>query len=133
MVTTFLVYHLLWIFVVNAAMMQIQSAVFWIFAGPNGLPGWPPYFDGLTRVLLTFAGAFTGWSIAKLHRPHENTIVLFCAIVLPLLELPLFIAGSVHDQTFFSDVIRIATLTIPGMVGMMIGGFVHAKEKDSFS
>ena len=76
-VTTILVYHLLWIFVVNDAMMQIQSLVFWLFAGPHGLPAWPPYFDGLTRALLTLAGAITGWSVARLHRPYESTTVTF--------------------------------------------------------
>ena len=92
-VTTILVYHLLWIFVVNGAMMQIQSLVFWLFAGPHGLPGWPPYFDGLTRVLLTLAGAFTGWSVAKLHRPYEGTIGMFVRyFAKTLFELCLFSA-----------------------------------------
>jgi hypothetical protein len=127
-VMTLLVYHLLWIFVVNDAMMQIQSLVFWLFAGQRGLPGWPPYFDGLTRVLLTLAGAFTGWSVAKLHRPYESTMVLLSAIALTLFELSLFTAISLHDQTFLSDVISIATLTMPGMVGVMVGGFVEIRS-----
>jgi hypothetical protein len=123
-VMTFLVYHLLWIFVVNAAMMQIQSAVFWIFVGPNGLPGWPPYFDGLTRVLLTFASVITGWSVAKFHRPHHSAMVLFCALMFPFLELPLFVADSLLYQTSLSDIVAMATFTILAVVGILIGGLV---------
>src|SRR5687768_10814684 len=93
-VTTLLVYHLLWIFVVNDAMLQIQSLVFWLIAGPQGLPGWPPYFDAVQKVLLALAGVITGWSVAKLHRPYESTMVLLSAIALTLFELCLFSAIS---------------------------------------
>jgi hypothetical protein len=127
--TTFIVYHLLWMFLVNAAMMQIQSAVFWILAGPNGLPGWPPYFDRLHLLLLTFAGVLTGWAVAKLHRPYEMTMALVGAIALPMLELPWFIALSLHDGTFFADLVPIATLTMSGTGSVMAGGFLHAKHK----
>jgi hypothetical protein len=110
--------------------MQIQSVVFWMFAGGHGLPGWPPYFDGLHRVLLTFAGAVTGWTVARLHPQHQGTMVLLSAMALPFLQLPLFVADSLHYETSLSDVIAMATFTLLGMTGILIGGLINAEEKE---
>jgi hypothetical protein len=121
---TFFLHNALWIIAVQSALQAIQRAVFWMFAGPHGLPGWPPYFDDLHRVLLTLAGVTTGWSIARLHRRHSAAMVLFCAVCLPFLELPLFIADSLQYQTSFSDVVAMTTFTMLGMIGILIGGLL---------
>jgi hypothetical protein len=121
---TFLVYHFLWLVVVRTALDEIQRAVFWMFAGPRGLPGWPPYYDDFHRVLLTLAGVATGWIVANLHREHRAAMVLLCGAALPFLELPLLIADSLHYQTNLSDVIAMVTFTIMGMVGILIGGLL---------
>jgi hypothetical protein len=129
---TFFVYHFLWLVVVRMALNEIQRAVFWMFAGPRGLPGWPPYYDDFHRVLLTLAGVATGWIVAKLHRQRGTAMVLLCATALPFLELPLFIADSLHYQTNLSDVIAMVTFTILGMLGILIGGLL-VKSGESVS